>query len=148
MFKLFCEKTEHGILAMLPITTHSEANGGPKKTIRLPGKIIHKSEHWTDKHKRHKKQKGIVSMMLKKYSKDIVLPCTITLTRFAPNKLDKFDNLPMSFKWILDSICELITGDYRPGKADNIIEDEIDVIYKQIISKEYWVKIEIKGIKT
>ena len=141
---MFAEKGENCVVAMLPILTHSEANGGPKKTIRRQGKTIHKGEHWTDAAKRHKKQKGIVLMMLRKYRKDIKLPCVITLTRYAPKKLGKFDNLPMAFKWILDAVCEVITGDYRPGLADDIIEDDIDVIYKQVISKEYGVRIEIK----
>lgn len=140
---MFSEKGENCVVAMLPILTHSEANGGPKKSIRRQGKTIQKGEHWTDAAKRHKRQKGVVLMMLRKYQKDIKLPCVITLTRYAPKKLGKFDNLPMAFKWILDAVCEVITGDYRPGLADDIIEDDIDVIYKQVISKEYAVKIEI-----
>jgi hypothetical protein len=142
-YEAFSIKTGNSIEIMLPITTYSEANGGLKKTFVRNGKTTYKTEHWTEKNKRHKRQKGHVRMFLNKFSKDIKLPCLITLTRFAPKKLDKFDNLPMAFKWILDAICEVITGDYRPGLADNTIEDDIDVIYKQIISKEYWIHISI-----
>lgn len=140
--KLSAEKGENCVIVTLPIVTVSEANGGPKKTVKRNGKTYYKGEHWTDKHKRHKKQKGLVGMMLRKYSKDLKLPCLITLTRYAPSKLDRFDNLPMSMKWILDAVCEIITGDYRPGRADD--NEEIDVKYKQITSKEYGVKIVIE----
>lgn len=140
--KLFSEKRGNSIVAMLPVLTVSEANGGPKKTFRdRAGKTHYKGEHWTDKHKRHKKQKGLVSLMLRKYRKDYKLPCLITLTRFAPNKLDRFDNLPMSLKWILDSVCAEITGDFRPGRADD--NEEIDVRYRQEIHEKYGVFIEI-----
>jgi hypothetical protein len=144
-FTLFSEKRGNSVIAMLPIETRSEANGGPKKAVKVKGRTVFKAEHWSEKAHRHKRQKGFVSMMLNKFRKDIKLPCIITLTRYAPGKLDKFDNLPMSFKWILDAICEIITGDYRPGHADNAIEDEIDVIYKQVISKEYGVAIQIQS---
>ena len=112
----------------IPIRTVSESNV---------------SEHWTKKSKRHKKQKKMVAYFLNIHKKKISLPCTIKLTRCAPNKLDKFDNLPMSFKYILDAICEVITGNYVAGRADNEIEDEIDVIYRQIVQKTYEIRIEI-----
>ena len=35
------------------------------------------------------------------------------VNRFAPNELDEFDNLPMSFKYIVDAICAIITGEHR-----------------------------------
>lgn len=139
---MFSEKGEDWVIIMLPVVTVSEANGGPKKTIKRGGKTFYKGEHWTDKHKRHKKQKGLVGLMLRKFSKYLKIPCLITLTRYAPCKLDRFDNLPMSMKWILDAVCEIITGDYRPGRADD--NEEIDVKYKQVISKEYGVKILIE----
>lgn len=125
----------------LPIVTVSEANGGTKKSYKVNGKVHYKAEHWRDKHSRHKKQKAMVGVFLKPHRSKMKLPCVITLTRYAPNKLDRHDNLPMSLKWILDACCEVITGDYRPGRADDT--DEIDVIYKQVISSEYGVRIEI-----
>ncbi len=132
----------------MPLETVSEANGG-KKIIR---KIVHpvtkkivstaRPEHWTDARKRHKKQKGNVALLLRPLRQHLSLPCHITFTRYAPHKLDRLDNLPMAFKWILDGCCEIITGDYRPGRADGT--DEIDATFKQIISPYYGVKIVIK----
>ena len=140
----FSESGDNWVEITLPIKTFSEANGGAKKSFKFKGQSWTKSEHWTDRYKRHKRQKGMVGLTLRPFKNQLKIPCVITLTRFAPRKLDKFDNLPMSFKWILDAICEVITGDYRPGRADDTIEDDIDVIYKQVISKEYAVKIRIQ----
>lgn len=138
---------ENWVEISLPLVTVSEANGGAKRRVsRIKNKVtqkVTKSEHWTDKHRRHKKQKGAVALLLKPLRSRLKLPCHITLTRYAPNKLGKFYNLPMAFKWILDAICEVITGDYRPGLADDIIEDDIDVTYKQVVCPEYGVKISI-----
>jgi hypothetical protein len=138
------EQSTSLIELMIPIVTVSEANGGVKKCYKWRGKTRYKSEHWTDKHSRHKKQKGAVFLMLKPYKSKISLPCHITLTRFAPNKLDRFDNLPMSLKWILDACCAVITGDYRPGRADD--NELIDVSYKQVINQSYSVQIRIQNL--
>lgn len=127
---------------IIPMVTVSEANGGRKKRLRRNGKTVYRGETWVDAYKRHKKQKGIVHLMLRPMRAHLKLPCHITLTRYAPDKLDRFDNLPMAFKWILDACCEIITGDYRPGRADDT--DEIDVTYKQELCPEYGVKIRIQ----
>lgn len=128
---------------ILPILTVSEANGGAKKAyINKKGKTSYKPEHWTDGHKRHKAQKEMTALMLRPHRHLFHVPCRITLTRYASRKLDRFDNLPMSLKYILDMICAVITDDYRPGRADD--NEQIDVVYKQILSKEYAVKIKIE----
>lgn len=141
---MFSMKGDGWVELTLPIITVSESNGGVKKAIKFNGKTRYKGEHWSEKDHRHKKQKGQVHLLLKPLRSLLKLPCRITLTRFAPKKLGRFDNLPMAFKWILDAICEVITNDYRPGRADDDIEDEIDVVYKQVISPEYGVKIHIQ----
>lgn len=129
---------------MAPILTVSEANGGAKRAIKRNGKTVYKSEHWTEKHTRHKRQKGTVALLLRPVSAELRMPCHITLTRYAPRKLDKFDNLPMSLKYILDMICEIITNDNTPGRADS--HEGLSVTYEQVTSKEYWVRIIIKNI--
>lgn len=139
--KLSITNGDNWVELMLPLITVSEANGGPKKTFVRDGKTHYKGEHWTDKNTRHKKQKGLVFLTLKRFTKILTLPCLITLTRYAPTKLDRFDNLPMSLKWILDATCAVITGDYRPGRADD--NELIDVKYSQVVSQEYGVKIHI-----
>lgn len=109
----------------LPIRTVSEANN---------------FQPWRIKHARHQKQKWWVELAFSKPECQLIkLPCKITLIRYAPKSLDKWDNLPISFKYILDRICAEITGDFRPGRADNT--DQIDVKYEQVKSKQYYVMI-------
>jgi hypothetical protein len=127
---------------LLPIETFSEANGGRKKCITLNGRKTYKKEHWSDANARHRKQKGYVFLCIKPHRHLLKLPCHVTLTRYASSKLDRADNLPMSMKWIYDAVCAVITGDYRPGRADD--SEEINVTYKQVICDEMWVRIRIE----
>lgn len=143
--KRFLEKGENWLEFTAPIFTASEANGGVKLVYKRNGKTCYKSEHWTDKDRRHKLQKGTVALMLRPQRKYLPFPCQITLTRYAPDKLDRFDNLPMSLKWVLDAVCAEITGDYRPGRADDN-EGILNVHYKQEISQDYGVKVRIEGV--
>jgi hypothetical protein len=140
--KLFLEKGDGWIEITMPIITVSEANGGAKTAYKKNGKTCYKTEHWTEKLTRHRRQKGSVALLLRPHREGISMPCHITLTRYAPRKLDKFDNLPMSMKYILDAICEIITNDYTPGRADS--HEGLSVAYDQVISKEYGVKVKIQ----
>jgi hypothetical protein len=51
--------------------------------------------------------------------------------------LDKFDNLPMSFKYIVDAVCAIITGNYVAGKADS--DERISISCDQVKSKVYGI---------
>lgn len=108
---------------IVPLITISEANI---------------SEHWTKKSARHKRQKQIIKAYYLMIKEPISLPCNMTLIRLAPRRLD-FDNLTISLKWICDSLCEELTGNYVPGRADG--DERIHITYDQEISKEYGVKI-------
>lgn len=144
--KLFSEIGQDWVEITMPILTVNEANGGQKKVIKTSnGKVSYKSEHWTEKQRRHKLQKGTVALLLRPISKNLTMPVKIKLTRYAPRKLDRFDNLPMSMKYILDSICEIITNDYTPGRADS--HEGLIVEYDQVSASEYGVKIRIDNIK-
>ncbi len=118
------EVYDGSITVDVPLRTKSEANC---------------AEHWTIRHKRHKKQQAIVTIALKSVLPLIRLPCKLTLTRFAPTKLDKHDNLPMSFKYIVDAICAIITGNFISGQADS--DERISISYDQIQTKEYGIRI-------
>jgi len=122
-WKLYPESLE----ITLPIRTISEANC---------------QEHWTKRHRRHKKQKNTLFWSIIECIKFVKFPCTITFIRYAPKFLDAHDNLPMSMKWICDQVCAEITQDFRPGRADNF--DGISIKYDQIKSKIYAVKIKIE----
>ena len=124
--KLKSEVSLGKVLLELPIKTISEANC---------------FEHWWIKHNRHKAQQRIVTLGLNPLRDKIKLPCKVMLTRFAPDELDAFDNLPMSFKYIVDAICAIITGNYVAGKADS--DKRIKIACDQVKSKEYGIRIEI-----
>ncbi len=123
--KPFSEITEGRVCITLPLRTVSEANS---------------TEHWTKKHRRHKRQQLAISLALNPLKCQIKLPCHIKLTRFAPRKLDKHDNLPISMKYILDACCAIITGNFIAGRADD--DDRISVSYDQETCSEYGVKVE------
>lgn len=141
--RAFLEKGEGWLEFTLPMLTVSEANGGVKHAIKRNGKTCYKAEHWSEKHRRHRLQKGSVALILRPHRSSLFMPCDIVLTRFAPDKLDRFDNLPMSLKWVLDAICEIITGDNRPGRAD-ANEGIRDVRYEQVLSPEYGIKVRVQ----
>src|SRR5208282_4161780 len=104
--------------------------------VKIPIKIAseaNNNDHWRLKSKRHKIQKAIV----RSYMKTIVtppLPCKIILKRIAPRKFD-FDNLCISFKWILDQLCDILIPGLAPGRAKPGIN----------ISQS-WSKIHLKDI--
>jgi len=141
---LSTKKGDGWIEILMPIVTVSEANGGAKISYKRDGKTCYKSEHWTEKHIRHRRQKGTVALLLRPHRDCLSLPCEVKLTRYAPHKLDRFENLPMSLKWIYDAVCEIITGDYRPGRAD--ADERISVSCDQVVSKDYGVKIRISSL--
>lgn len=103
-------------------------------------------EHWRKKHERHSAQRAQVRWALLPYCASIIGKCEVTLTRIAELKLDKHDNLPMSLKYVLDAVASQITGDFRPGRADN--DERFTFLYGQESSsdnaKEYGVRIEIR----
>ncbi len=125
---------------ILPIQTFSEANGGNKKVKVINGKKIYKTEHWSQKNKRLKKQKWWVEFAFTKpETKLIKLPCEITMIRYASKFLDEEDNLRMALKPLKDYIAAEIMQDFCPGRADG--SKQLKWHYDQVISKQYYVKI-------
>ncbi len=134
--------THFPVRIKLPVKTVNEANGH-KKAVKKNGITKYKTEHWTETAKRHRMQKDAIYYSLKNLVDGTMLPCTIKLTRIAPRKLDKWDNLPMSFKWILDSITALMIPNKAIGQTDS--DPRIQVEYDQIKGGvgEYAIEIEI-----
>jgi hypothetical protein len=120
------EVLEEKLWVDLPIQTKSEANC---------------FEPWRVRHARHREQQRLVALGLNPIKSHVRLPCRIMLTRFAPDRLDAFDNLPVSFKYIVDSVCAIITGEYRAGKADS--DERITIACDQVKSAAYGIRIEI-----
>jgi hypothetical protein len=137
----------------VPMKTVSESNGGAKKSVCRNGKTYYKNEHWTDKHKRHKAQQFVITMLFLKENIRINPPCLVTLTRLAPRQLDD-DNLRGCLKWVRDEISEQILPEYRNyyinkhGKAQRVAgradaDPRIEWAYKQEKAPKMGIRIEI-----
>lgn len=121
--------------------------GGKRFLLRIPLKTISEGNvhsHWREAHKRHKIQKNTVYKFfncLNYYISSIVslLPCKVSLKRFAPGTLDEDDNLRMAFKWVKDAVAERLTGDYVVGRADS--NKNIAWNYYQEYSACYYIEI-------
>ena len=90
------------------------------KEIVIPIRTVSESnmrEHWSAKHRRHKKQKGIVLMYLR-HNGEIQLPCTVKMIRRSKRMLDD-DNLIGSMKAVRDAIADFIIPGLAPGRADD-----------------------------
>ena len=115
--------------------------------IKLPIKTVSEAnlsrEHWTKKHKRHKKQKEAIRFALANRVTPEMLPCLIKLTRIAPRFLDSHDNLPMSQKYVLDAICELLVKNKAIGQADNDKRRQVTYDQIKVVPLEYGIEIEI-----
>lgn len=90
---------------------------------------------------RKNEQKSKISYMLGKIKGKICTPCTITMVRYGKRLLDAHDNLPISFKYILDTVCAFVTGDNRPGRGDGY--PGLKFVYAQEKSKDYFIRIVI-----
>jgi len=97
-------------------------------------------EHWTQKHKRHKHEDGLIRLFMRNF--DPVLPCHVRLIRIAPRPLDD-DNLASAFKHFRDCIADLLIPGKAKGQADS--DPRISWAYSQEKAKpkEYAVQIEI-----
>ena len=118
--------------AILPIRTQSEAN------LR---------EFWAKKAARSKKQASALRSAWARNHPEISILQTqkihINLTRIAPRKLDAYDNLPMSFKNILDTLADLILPGCKPGRADSKLDLSVSYAQRKGAPKEYAVEIQI-----
>jgi len=112
----------------MPIKTTSEANS---------------REHWHKKAQRHSMQKMAVKSFMNVDRPDIRSPCLIKLTRIAPRKLDRYENLPMSMKYILDQICDYIHPGKAAGRADDDPNIHVEYSQEKGLPKEYAIRIEI-----
>lgn len=77
------------------------------------------SEHWFKKAKRHDLQKLLIKLAFLNEKPVIEFPCSVSITRIAPRKLDIHDNLPGAMKWIVDAIADNLIPGLAPGRADS-----------------------------
>jgi len=118
--------------------------GNNELTLTLPLRTLspNQCEPWRKRHARHKEQKRAVILTLGPYKEVLKMPCTIRCVRYAPKAIDSHDNLPYSFKNLVDTVTAQVSGDYRPGRADG--HEGFSFEYDQVKSKKYAVKIIIR----
>ena len=113
-----------------------------KVTLVLPLKVTNEgncNENWRTKHARHKKQQTMIQLLCRHPVQFVKLPCKIHMVRYAPRMLDVADNLPYSFKWLNDAVCDLLIPGLKAGRADG--DPRISLSCGQEKSKHYGLKI-------
>lgn len=73
------------------------------------------SEHWRTKYQRHRKERFLLTLALKKV--ECQLPCIVKLTRISSRQCD-FDNLVSAFKNIRDVVADILLPGLPPGRSD------------------------------
>lgn len=89
--KLLGPATLDGGGVLVPLRLISEAN-------------VSQREHWAVKHKRTKRTRAAVSDALRGFGLRPSLPCTVTITRCAPRRLDS-DNAVRAAKAVRDEVA-------------------------------------------
>lgn len=92
------------------------------KTWNIPLEVVSEAnvkEHWVNSHKRHKNQHRMIKWFMSDISLYSDVPIVIKLTRLSSRKLDEHDNLPISFKYVVDAIADLINPGKKAGRADD-----------------------------
>lgn len=104
---------------------------------------LNQREHWALKNRRKLNQQEAVAvaMLNALRGRKVQLPCSVTLTRIGPRKLDDGDNLSSAFKGIRDQISRQL------GVDDG--GDQVTFHYAQmpIGTREYSVKVRISSMK-
>lgn len=136
-----------GELEMIKTTKETEKDDMLPKELSVSFTIPYRlkseanlREHWTQKHKRHQHEDGLIRLFMRNYTS--VLPCFIQLIRIAPRRLDD-DNLASAFKHIRDIIGDFIIPGMATGRADG--DPRISWAYgqQQGEPRQYAIRIEI-----
>lgn len=106
----------------------------------MPVRVVSESNercHWRERYTRGKAQQLRTLAFLEAWRREgnpwPAPPLTITLTRLAPRKLDKHDNLPMSFKAVVDAIAKWLRIDDG--------DDRLTWRYEQEYCKQHSIRV-------
>lgn len=116
---------------------------------KIPYKLFNaanKHEHHFDRAARVKKEKAMLTFVLRPQILNLKLPVSITLIRIAPRRLDAEDNLPAAFKSVRDIIASLFLPDLKPGMADGLPCFQWKYAQQSGEVKEYAIRILIEEI--
>lgn len=117
--------------------------------IKVLAKLVSEAnnkDHWSQKKRRSDVVKFKTKIALLEANAWMVqLPCEVTLTRIAPRNLDD-DNLRTAFKNARDTCAAILTGDLRPGRADNDSRITWHYAQRKGLPKEYAFEMDIISI--
>lgn len=77
------------------------------------------NQHWRIKSKRHNAQNFSVQHYLKNVCNFKNMPIHLKLIRISPRMLDCEDNLPYAFKWVKDTLANMLIPGLQWGRADD-----------------------------
>lgn len=80
----------------------------------------------------------------------ITPPCKVIITRIAPRMLDTIDNLPMSVKFVIDTVADMLIPGLKPGRADgdsrvkfeiqqrkgDVRENALEIFFQRILHED------------
>lgn len=108
-----------------PNITQPEQNKGhfnPICEYYFPIRIVsyqNAGKHWAARYRDNKKIIEDLTFLWKSYNPPFVnLYSTITITRISPRLLESHDNLPYSFKSVVDCLANIMYPSLTPGRAD------------------------------
>jgi len=101
------------------------------------------SEHWTDRYKRNKRIRRLITSYWLTRKESPQPPCEILIERKISGKLKLMDddNFIAGCKFIRDCIADLLIPGLAPGQADS--DKKLTWQYRQITAKEKGVHITI-----
>jgi hypothetical protein len=122
---------------------HSQRKAWERQMYQLPGVFLpirclneaNRRDHWTEKAKRAKEQRGVVAMAVWRRGR-MSLPAAVVLIRYGPRVLD-MDGLVRSLKAVRDGVADAFGVDDREGCG-------LSFGYRQEKSRWYGVRIEIE----
>jgi hypothetical protein len=76
-------------------------------------------EHWRKRQKRASRQRGLVSLVLRRLKPRP--PCTVTITRVSPRALDS-DNIHGALKHVRDGVADAMGIDDRDPRVTWLVE--------------------------
>ena len=97
--------------------------------IEVVNEAAKANQHWRIKSRRHNSQHFAVLHHLEEICAYRNQKIHVKLIRISPRMLDSEDNLPYSFKWIKDSLADMLIPGLQRGRADD--SDLIDWSYAQ-----------------
>lgn len=142
--KRVIDKRENAEQAAAASQVVSQSSSAAVLTVELPIRTFSEANrrgHWSKGHKQVGDQRRVIEMAMRAHANarglKVTFPCTVKITRLAPDKLDPGDGLPMSQKHTRDGVADWLGINDRDDAT-------VHYEYAQLPSKHYGVRIEVR----